>query len=120
VWIPEFQLKFEERIARLTVSAGLPLSWVDNPEWIDFINDFLPSARSPSQKDLTNRLIPSAAKHYQSMAKLVARNKNATLQADGWTGVNFHHLLVFMFAFDKQVRFTSYEISKSFNASVMP
>jgi len=48
IWPPEFQRKFEERIARLTVSAGLPLSWVNNPEWIDFINDFLPSARSPS------------------------------------------------------------------------
>ena len=43
-WPPEYQSKFEERIARLTVSAGLPLSWVDNPEWIDFVNAFLPCA----------------------------------------------------------------------------
>ena len=68
MWSPEYQSKFEERVARLTVSAGLPLLWVDNPEWIDFINDFLPLARSPSRKVLTNRLIPTVAKNYQSMA----------------------------------------------------
>ena len=102
---PEFQAKFEDRIARLTVAAGLPLSWVDNPEWIDFINDFLPCARSPSRKVLTNHLIPTAAKHHKDMAKVAAKNQNITLQADGWTGVNFHHLLAFMISFDKQVRF---------------
>ena len=109
VWIPEYQRKFEERIARLTVSAGLPLSWVDNPEWIDFINDFLPFARSPSRKVLTNRLIPAAAKNHQDMAKVAAKNRNITLQADGWTGINFHHLLAFMITFDKQVRFRSFK-----------
>ncbi|KAF9782368.1 hypothetical protein BJ322DRAFT_1010247 [Thelephora terrestris] len=105
VWLPEFQRKFEERIARLTVSAGMPLSWVDNPEWIDFINDFVPSARSPSRKVLTNRLIPMVAKSYRDMAKIAARNQNVTLQADGWTGVNFHHLLAFMISFNNQVWF---------------
>ena len=103
-WLPDFQKKFEERIARLTVSAGLPLSWVDNPEWIDFINDFVPSVRSPSRKVLTNRLIPAAAKNHRDMAKIAAKNQNTTLQADGWTGTNFHHLLAFMIAFNKQVR----------------
>ena len=105
VWLPEYQGKFEERIARLTVSAGLPLSWVDNPEWIDFVNDFLPSARSPSRKVLTNRLIPTAAKIHKNAAKTAAKNQNITLQADGWTGVNFHHLLAFMIAFNRQVWF---------------
>jgi hypothetical protein len=103
VWSPEFQPKFEERVARLTVAMGLPLSWVDNPKWIDLINDFLPAARSPSQKVLTNRLIPIAAKRYEDAAKAVARNSNATLQADRWMGKNFHHLLAFMIAVNKQV-----------------
>jgi hypothetical protein len=93
VWPPGFQVLFEQRIARLTVSAGLPLSWVDNPEWIDFVHDFLPAARSPSRKVLTNRLIPGAANDYRDATKIAARNQNATLQADGWTGMNFHHLL---------------------------
>lgn len=104
MWPVGFQRKFEERIARLTVSAGLPLSWVDNPEWIDFVHDFLPSARSPSRKVLTNRLIPTAAKQYRDATKFAAKNQNTTLQADGWTGLNFHHLLAFMIAFNKQVR----------------
>ena len=102
-WLPEFQRRFEDRIARLTVSANLPLSWVDNPEWIDFVGDFIAFARSPSQKVLTNHLIPAAAKSYRELAKIVATNQNVTLQADGWTGVNFHHLLAFMISFDKQV-----------------
>ena len=63
MWLPDFQKKFEERIARLTVSAGLPLLWVDDPEWIDFIN-FVPSVRSPSQKVLTNYLILAATKNH--------------------------------------------------------
>ena len=105
VWPVEFQRRFEERIARLTVSAGLPLLWVDNPKWIDFITDFLPLARSPSWKVLTNRLIPMAARQYQDASKLAAKNQNTTLQADGWTGLNFHHLLTFMIAFNKQVWF---------------
>jgi len=104
IWPVEVQRKFEERIARLTVSAGLPLSWVDNPEWIDFVTDFLPSARSPSWKVLTNRLIPTAAKRCQEITKLTAKGQNTTLQADGWTGSNFHHLLAFMITFNKQVR----------------
>jgi len=103
VWLPDVQRKFEERIARLTASAGLPLSWVDNPEWIDFINDFLPSARSPSRKVLTNRLIPTIAQGYRDHTKTMARGKNVTLQADGWTGVNFHHLLALMISFNNQV-----------------
>lgn len=104
VWPPEFQRKFEERIVRLTASAGLPLYWVDNPEWIDLVNNFLPSARSPSRKVLTNCLTPAITKEYRDMKKVAARDQNTTLQADGWTGANFHHLLTFMIAFNKQVR----------------
>jgi hypothetical protein len=38
-WSPESQRSFETRLARLTASAGFPLSWVDNPEWIAFCDD---------------------------------------------------------------------------------
>ena len=102
-WPSDIQKIFEERIARLTVSAGLPLSWVDNPEWVDFVGCFLPSARSPSRKVLTNRLIPTAAKKYQHEIKSSVRDQNVTLQADGWTGINSHHLIAFMITFGKQV-----------------
>ena len=83
VWTSESQQRFEEKIARLTVTAGLPLSWVDNPEWIDLVHDFLPHAQSPLQKVLTNHLIPAALKKHQDETKAMARDQNVTLQADG-------------------------------------
>ena len=97
-WSQALQVTFETQIARLTASAGLPLSWVDNPEWIDFIHQFLLAAKSPSRKVLTTRLIPRLAKSYRQIAKDSSKDQNATIQAEGWTGVNFHHLLAFMIA----------------------
>jgi hypothetical protein len=102
-WSQALQEKFEMRIARLTASAGFPLSWVDNPEWIDFIYEFLPAAKSPSRKALTARLIPKIVEHYRQIAKDSSRGQNATIQADGWTASNFHHLLAFMIAVKKKV-----------------
>jgi len=37
------------------------------------------------------------------VAKESSRSQNATIQADGWTGVNFIHLLTFMIAVKKKV-----------------
>jgi hypothetical protein len=59
-WSSVQQKQFENAIAHLTASAGLPLSWVDNAEWIAFVDEFLPAVRSPSRKVLTNQLIPTA------------------------------------------------------------
>jgi len=103
VWSSELQTKFETCVARLTAATGLPLSWVDNPEWIDFIHHFLPGATSPSRKVLTTRLIPHAAESYRQLAKEVSKNQNATIQGDGWTGINFHHLLGFMISVNRKV-----------------
>lgn len=103
-WSPEIQGVFENRIARLTAAAGLPLSWVDNPEWIDFIHQFLPWATSPSRKVLTSRLVPRAAETYRQFSKKSTKGQNATIQADGWTAVNFHHLLAFMITTNKKVQ----------------
>lgn len=105
-WSPELQTTFETRITRLTAAAGLPLSWVDNPEWIDFIHEFLPGAVSPSRRVLTSRLVPRAAENYRQIAKESSKDQNATIQADGWTGINFHHLLGFMITVNKKVGFT--------------
>jgi hypothetical protein len=112
MWSSEAQVIFEAHIARLTASAGLPLSWVDNPEWIDFVHEFLLWATSPSRKVLTTRLIPSAAKGYGEIAKAHSRNQNATIQADGWTGINFHHLLAFMITVNKKVALNLYNPDK--------
>ncbi|KIK74510.1 hypothetical protein PAXRUDRAFT_175542 [Paxillus rubicundulus Ve08.2h10] len=36
-WSLSKQRSFERHIARLTASAGLPFTWVDNPEWLTFL-----------------------------------------------------------------------------------
>ena len=100
-WSQDTQKKFKIQIARLTAAAGLPFSWVDNPEWVDFIHLFLPAAKSPSQKVLTTRLIPQVSEEYRKATKESSRDQNATIQADGWMGANFHHLLTFMIAIKK-------------------
>ncbi|KAH9162790.1 ribonuclease H-like domain-containing protein [Lactarius sanguifluus] len=42
---------FETAVAHLTASAGLPLRWVENPEWLALCERFLPNAKSPSRKN---------------------------------------------------------------------
>ncbi|KZP02551.1 hypothetical protein FIBSPDRAFT_770553 [Athelia psychrophila] len=104
LWTSSHQKRFETRIARLTASAGLPLAWVDNPEWHAFVEDFFPAAKSPSRKVLTNRLIPTAVAEFHAEAKAAARGCDATIQSDGWTGVNHHHLIAFMITVDGKIR----------------
>jgi len=77
---------------------------VDNAEWIGFIEEFLPAAKSPSRKVLTNRLIPAAVAEFRAAAKVAANGREATIQADGWTGVNHHHLIAFMITVDGKIR----------------
>jgi len=47
-WPWEKQQSFEVHIARLTASAGFPLAWVNNTEWINFYTEFLLAAKLPS------------------------------------------------------------------------
>jgi hypothetical protein len=102
-WSAEKQARFERRIVRLTAAAGFPLSWVDNIEWIDFVEEFLPAAKSPSRKTLTRRLLPSAIKDLRAEVIAAVKGHEATIQADGWTGVNTHHLIAFMITANGQV-----------------
>lgn len=103
LWTANSQTEFENHIARITVSANLPLSWVDNPEVITFMDKYIPAANSPSRKVLTKRIIPKLVDELQNAAKKETRGKNATLQADGWTGGNHRHLVAFMITADKKV-----------------
>ena len=102
-WSPEQQKSFENRVARLTASAGLPLSWVDNVEWIDLCAELAPAAKSPSRKTLTRRLLPAAVNELRRDSKARTQGRNATIQADGWTGENHHHLIAFMITVDGNV-----------------
>jgi hypothetical protein len=103
-WSDARQLHFEEIMVRLTASAGLPLSWVENPEWVNFCTEFIPQAKSPSRKVLTQRLLPRTLAELQSQAKQRASGKNATASCDGWTGENTHHYIAFMIVVEKKVQ----------------
>ncbi|KIK97058.1 hypothetical protein PAXRUDRAFT_137117, partial [Paxillus rubicundulus Ve08.2h10] len=59
-WTSAKQDNFERCIAWLTASGGLPFMWVDNPEWLAFLVEFVPAVKCPSQKTLACRLIPKA------------------------------------------------------------
>ncbi|KAF7776812.1 hypothetical protein Agabi119p4_5205 [Agaricus bisporus var. burnettii] len=96
LWNPGMQTKFEEQVARLTASANLPLSWVDNPEWLRLVEIFMPGFRSPSRKMLTTKIIPQMVDQTRSTLKDKVAGNAVTMQLDGWTGVNFVHLVAIM------------------------
>ena len=104
-WDSTKQKQFEIRIACLTASAGLPLSWVNNIEFIDLILDFIPGAKPPSQKVLTSQLIHTVVDELHAEAKSVASCHEATLEADGWTDENKHHLIRVMITVKGKVCF---------------
>ena len=95
-WTLEKQRSFENQLGHLTASADLPFSWVDNPEWAAFVDEFIPAAVSPSRKTLSHRITPDLVKELRDQVKNEVYGQNATIQADGWTGENRHHLITFM------------------------
>ena len=95
------QMCFEERMIQLTASAGLLLSWVENPDWLNFCTEFILQAKSLS---LTQCLLPWTLGELQSQAKQQASGKNATALCDGWTGESFYHYIAFMIIVGKEVQ----------------
>lgn len=92
---PFSQGLFETYIARITASAGLPLRWVENPQWLNFLSIFLPQAVPVSRKVLTKCLLPEQHQQYLSQVIDNIRRLDVTLQCDGWSGLNTHHYIVF-------------------------
>ncbi len=92
---PFSQGLFETYIARITASAGLPLRWVENPQWLNFLSIFLPQAVPVSRKVLTKRLLPEQHRQYLSQVIDNIRGLDVTLQCDGWSGLNTHHYIAF-------------------------
>lgn len=95
-WSKGEQAMFKTALARLTASAGLPLRWVENPEWLALCKRFLPNAKSPSCKVLTQRLIPATLKGFKQAAQEQCQGLEGTLSYDGWMGGNHHHYVAFM------------------------
>jgi hypothetical protein len=92
-------------MVELTTSAGFPLVWVENPVWQTILEEFLPEAPRISRKILTQRLLPEVATDLREKVKDIVHRQDVTLQADGWTGLNNHHLIAFMITCDKQALF---------------
>jgi len=103
LWTGSSQSEFEDHIARITVSANLPLAWVDNIETVSFFDKYFPAATGPTRKVLTTRIIPRLVEELEEAARKEARGKNATVQADGWTGANHRHLIAFMITAERKV-----------------
>ncbi|SJL01174.1 uncharacterized protein ARMOST_04492 [Armillaria ostoyae] len=103
-WSSSDQARFEERIIRLTASAGFSLSWVENPEWIAFCEDFIPAAKVPSRKVVTNRLLPTTLDAMRASVRREAAGQSVTAQCDGWSGENHHHYIAFMVTVNGKVQ----------------
>jgi hypothetical protein len=102
-WSAARKKAFEKRILRLTASAGFPLSWTENLEWRLFCDEFVAGAPTISRKVLTKRILKEVVEEFQMEVKMKVAKKEATMQSDGWTGVNNHHLVAFMITADKMV-----------------
>ncbi|CDO74545.1 hypothetical protein BN946_scf184632.g2 [Trametes cinnabarina] len=102
-WTPAKQSRLESLITRLTSSANFALSWVQNPVWLTICDEFLPSFKPPTRRTLTSRLLRDEVKYFRSQAQQQTANAEATLQADGWTGINNHHLIAFMMNVNREV-----------------
>ncbi|KAF9528609.1 hypothetical protein CPB83DRAFT_766516 [Crepidotus variabilis] len=90
------QERLGARVARITASCGFPFRWVENEEWLAFLAEFIPGATPISRRQLSGQYIPQEVAKIRARAKEAAHHKLATLQLDGWGGINFHHFLAFM------------------------
>ncbi|KAJ3755217.1 hypothetical protein EV360DRAFT_20101, partial [Lentinula raphanica] len=112
-WTTDHQRRYEEILIRLTASAGLPLSWVDNLEFDAFISQFIPQAKAVSRKTLTRRILPTVIKQVREGIVASVANREVTMQADGWTGLNHSHLVAFMVSADRKIHTVDvYDTSK--------
>ncbi|KAI6038753.1 hypothetical protein EDC04DRAFT_2603676 [Pisolithus marmoratus] len=101
-WSSTHQECSEHHIANITASCGFPFNWVENQAVRDFLDDLLPYASHLSSYQLTNCIVPQQVNHYHQAAKDASKGCQGTLQTDGWTGINFHHLVAFMVTTVKQ------------------
>ena len=104
-WTTDRQNTFNTRLGRMTASATLPISWIENPELILFCQEFVhPSAIVPSRKVMTRRILPAIKREFRKKAQaLIKRGSKATIQGDGWSAINEHHLNAFMMTVEQKV-----------------
>ncbi|KAG2068965.1 hypothetical protein BDR04DRAFT_1022879, partial [Suillus decipiens] len=95
-WTPVLQECFKTHMSNITASCGFSFNWVENQAVHSFMNEFFPFANSISSYQLSNCIIPHEVERFQQAAKNHCCGSDATLQTDGWTGINFHYLVAFM------------------------
>jgi hypothetical protein len=83
-------------MANITASCGFSFNWIENQAVRSFLNEFFPFANPISSYQLANRIIPREVEKFCQAAKNRCHGSDATLQTDGWTGINFRYLLAFM------------------------
>lgn len=103
VWDERRRKAYERRMIRFTASANLPFSWIEDIEWNGIVEEFIPGAPYISRKVLSTRILDDAVKELRGVTRHLVHGRSATLQADGWTGTNNHHLVAFMITSNKQV-----------------
>lgn len=96
VWSESRQERFDGFLARLTASANLPHRWIENPEWVGLVTEFIPGAQLCSRQKLADTLIPRELERLGAITRKDVKDSKGTFQLDGWTGTNFHHYLGFM------------------------
>ncbi len=78
------------------------MAWVENPEWLALLDEFMPFATSPTRKVLANRIIPAEVQKICLASMKKTEGCEVTLQCDGWTGINSHHYIAFMMTTSKR------------------
>jgi hypothetical protein len=87
--------KFHLHLLQITISCGLPLSWVNNPEVIELFKFLNPQIKLPDRKTLSTEILSDVVKDFDAMMleKLVLDRIGITLSFDGWTNVREQELM---------------------------
>ena len=98
-------------LACITTSCNFAASWIKNIEVVNFFKTFLPPAKIPSHHKLTHKIIPMTNLALHAEAQADVKGMHVTLQGDGFTGINHHHLLALMITADRKVCLANYCIT---------
>ena len=87
--------KFHILLLRLTLSCGLPLHWVNNPEAEELFNFLNPFLKLPDQRVLGDQILKEAVNESdKAMLKALQEDQiGITLTFDGWTNIRNEQLL---------------------------
>ncbi|KAJ3038685.1 hypothetical protein HDV00_000434 [Rhizophlyctis rosea] len=76
---------FEKQLLRATVSANLPLSWVEDPEVRKVMEQIRPGLHMPSKRALENRILKLADEEIKFRGDTYIRNtRNFTVSMGAW------------------------------------